>query len=289
VVQSRSKEEVLVEALPWIQRYENKTFIIKYGGAAMSDDSLKAMFAKDVTLLTKVGVKIVIVHGGGKEITEMLNKLNIETKFVNGQRYTDERTLDVVQMVLAGKINKEIVARINESGGNAVGLCGVDGDLITAKRFKDNGQDIGLVGEITGINAGVLTLLLNNNFLPVVAPTGVGDHGELYNINADIVAGEIAAALKSEKLLYLSDVEGVVANGKFIPSLSEDEAKVFVEKGCINGGMIPKVRSAFKALDAGVKKVHIIDGRVTHSLLLEIFTDEGIGTELVANRQLSQG
>jgi acetylglutamate kinase len=287
VVQSRSKEEVLVEALPWIQRYENKTFVIKYGGAAMTDDTLKAMFAKDVTLLTKVGVKIVIVHGGGKEITEMLNKLQIETKFVNGQRYTDERTLDVVQMVLAGKINKEIVARINESGGNAVGLCGVDGDLIKAKRFQDNGQDIGFVGEITKINVGVLTLLLNNGFLPVVAPTGVGDHGELYNINADTVAGEIAAALRSEKLLYLSDVEGVMVNGRFIPSLSEDEAREFVEKGCINGGMIPKVNSAFKALDAGVKKVHIIDGRVTHSLLLEIFTDEGVGTELVANRQLS--
>jgi acetylglutamate kinase len=287
VVQSRSKEEVLVEALPWIQRYENKTFVIKYGGAAMTDDTLKAMFAKDVTLLTKVGVKIVIVHGGGKEITEMLNKLQIETRFVNGQRYTDERTLDVVQMVLAGKINKEIVARINESGGNAVGLCGVDGDLIKAKRFQDNGQDIGFVGEITKINVGVLTLLLNNGFLPVVAPTGVGDHGELYNINADTVAGEIAAALRSEKLLYLSDVEGVMVNGRFIPSLSEDEARGFVEKGCINGGMIPKVNSAFKALDAGVKKVHIIDGRVTHSLLLEIFTDEGVGTELVANRQLS--
>ncbi|MGA9363257.1 MAG: acetylglutamate kinase [Bacteroidota bacterium] len=287
MVQSRSKEEVLVEALPWIQRYENKTFVIKYGGAAMTDDTLKAMFAKDVTLLTKVGVKIVIVHGGGKEITEMLNKLQIETRFVNGQRYTDERTLDVVQMVLAGKINKEIVARINESGGNAVGLCGVDGDLIKAKRFKDNGQDIGFVGEITRINVGILTLLLNNGFLPVVAPTGVGDHGELYNINADTVAGEIAAALMSEKLLYLSDVEGVMVNGRFIPSLSEDEAKEFVEKGCINGGMIPKVNSAFKALDAGVKKVHIIDGRVMHSLLLEIFTDEGVGTELIANRQLS--
>jgi acetylglutamate kinase len=190
-------------------------------------------------------------------------------------------------MVLAGKINKEIVARINESGGNAVGLCGVDGDLIKAKRFKDNGQDIGLVGEITTINVGVLTLLLNNGFLPVVAPTGVGNHGELYNINADTVAGEIAVALKSEKLLYLSDVEGVMVNGRFTPSLSEDEAKEFAEKGCINGGMIPKVNSAFKALDAGVKKVHIIDGRVTHSLLLEIFTDEGVGTELIASRQLS--
>jgi acetylglutamate kinase len=287
VVQTKSKEDVLVEALPWIQRYENKTFVIKYGGAAMTDDSLKAMFAKDVTLLTKIGVKIVIVHGGGKEITEMLNKLEIETRFVNGQRYTDKRTLDVVQMVLAGKINKEIVARINESGGNAVGLCGVDGDLIKAKHFKDNGQDIGLVGEITKIGVGVLTLLLNNGFLPVVAPTGVGEHGELYNINADVAAGEIAAALQSEKLLYLSDVEGVMVNGRFIPSLSEDEAKEFVEKGCINGGMIPKVNSAFKALDAGVKKVHIIDGRVTHSLLLEIFTDEGVGTELVASRHVS--
>jgi len=281
LVFSRSKEEVLVEALPWIQRYENKTFVIKYGGAAMTDEKLKSMFAKDVTLLTKVGVKLVIVHGGGKEITDMLNRLEIETRFVNGQRYTDEETLEVVQMVLAGKINKEIVARINESGGNAVGLCGVDGDLIRAKRFDQNGQDIGLVGEITRIHTGVLTLLLSNHFLPVVAPTGVGDSGELYNINADVAAGEIAAALKAEKLIYLSDVEGVLVDGKLLPSLDERQTKTLIASGRINGGMIPKVNSAFKALDAGVNKVHIIDGRVAHSLLLEIFTDEGIGTELV--------
>lgn len=283
MVKSRSKEEVLVEALPWIQRYENKTFVIKYGGAAMTDDKLKAMFAKDVTLLTKIGVKIVIVHGGGKEITELLNKLKIETKFVNGQRYTDEQTLDVVQMVLAGKINKEIVARINDNNGNAIGLCGVDGDLIRAKQFKENGQDIGLVGEITKVNVGILNLLLSNSFLPVIAPTGRGENGELYNINADVAAGEIAAALKAEKLLYLSDVEGVMIKSTLVPSLSEDEAKSLVGEARINGGMIPKVNSAFKALDAGVKKVHIIDGRVVHSLLLEIFTDEGIGTELVAS------
>lgn len=283
MVQSKSKEEVLVEALPWIQRYENKTFVIKYGGAAMTDDTLKAMFAKDVTLLTKIGVKIVIVHGGGKEISDLLNRLNIETTFVNGQRYTDEQTLDVVQMVLAGKINKEIVARINDNNGNAIGLCGVDGDLIRARRFKENGQDIGLVGEITSVNVGILNLLLNNNFLPVIAPTGRGENGDLYNINADIAAGEIAAALKAEKLLYLSDVEGVIADGRLVPSLSEDDAKIFLKEARINGGMIPKVNSAFKALDAGVKKVHIIDGRVAHSLLLEIFTDEGIGTELVAS------
>ena len=285
MVHSRSKEEVLVEALPWIQRYENKTFVIKYGGAAMTDDKLKEMFAKDVTLLTKIGVKIVIVHGGGKEITDLLSKLGIETKFVNGQRYTDNQTLDVAQMVLAGKINKEIVARINQNNGNAVGLCGVDGDLIRAKLFKENGQDIGIVGKITKINVGLLNLLLNNNFLPVIAPTGVGENGELYNINADVAAGEIAAALKAEKLLYLSDVEGVVVGGKLIPSLNEDETKALVKEGRINGGMIPKVNSAFKALEAGVNKIHIIDGRVTHSLLLEIFTDEGIGTELVAASQ----
>jgi acetylglutamate kinase len=281
VVQSKSKEEVLVEALPWIQRYEGKTFVIKYGGAAMTDDTLKGMFAKDVTLLTKIGVKAVIVHGGGREITDLLKKLNIETKFVNGQRYTDEQTLDVVQMVLAGKINKEIVARINENNGNAVGLCGIDADLIKARRFQGNGQDVGLVGEITDINVAVLNLLLNNNYLPVIAPTGVGDNGELYNINADAAAGEIAAALGAEKLLYLSDVEGVVVEGELVRSLSEVDAKELVQHGRINGGMIPKVNSAFKALDAGVKKVHIVDGRVVHSLLLEIFTDEGIGTELV--------
>lgn len=283
MVFSQSKEEVLVEALPWIQRYENKTFVIKYGGAAMTDEKLKAMFAKDVTLLTKIGVKIVIVHGGGKEITDLLQRMGIETRFVNGQRYTDEPTLEVVQMVLVGKINKEIVARVNDSGGNAVGLCGVDGDLIRAKRFQENGQDIGLVGEITKINTGVLELLLSNNFLPVVAPTGVGDNGELYNINADIAAGEIAAALKAEKLIYLSDVEGVLVDGKLLPSLDEKQTKDLIAANRINGGMIPKVNSAFKALAAGVNKVHIIDGRVAHSLLLEIFTDEGIGTELVSS------
>ena len=235
MVQSKSKEEVLVEALPWIQRYENKTFVIKYGGAAMTDDTLKAMFAKDVTLLTKIGVKIVIVHGGGKEITELLNKLKIETKFVNGQRYTDEQTLDIVQMVLAGKINKEIVSRINDNNGNALGLCGVDGDLIKAKRFSENGQDIGFVGEITSVNGGILNLLLNNNFLPVIAPTGKGENGEFYNINADVAAGEIAAVLKAEKLLYLSDVEGVIADGRLVPSLSEDDAKILLKEARING------------------------------------------------------
>ncbi len=287
MVHSRSKEDVLIEALPWIQRYENKTFVIKYGGAAMTDEKLKEMFAKDVTLLTKIGVKIVIVHGGGKEITDLLGKLGIETKFVNGQRYTDEQTLDVVQMVLAGKINKEIAARINENNGNAVGLCGVDGELIKARRLKEDGQDIGLVGEITKINVALLNLLLNNNFLPVIAPTGVGDHGELYNINADVAAGEIAAALKAEKLLYLSDVEGVVVDGKLVPSLTQEEATILVGEGRINGGMIPKVKSAFKSLDAGVNKIHIIDGRVTHSLLLEIFTDEGVGTELVSSTAIA--
>ncbi len=287
-VLSVSKEEVLIEALPWIQKYENKTFVVKYGGAAMVDEQLKQTFAKDVTLLKKIGVRAVIVHGGGKEITELLNKLGIATRFVNGQRYTDEKAMEGVQMVLTGKINKEIVARINQNNGNALGLCGVDGELLKAKKYLEGGKDLGMVGEIVQINVGLLNLLLNNQYLPVIAPTGVGNNGELYNINADFAAGEIAAALKAEKLVYLSDVEGISVNDQLMPSLRENEAKQLLARGAINGGMIPKVTSAFKALDAGVNKVHLIDGRVKHSLLLEIFTDEGIGTELLAEVQLSE-
>ncbi len=284
-----SKEEVLIEALPWIQKYENKTFVIKYGGAAMVDEQLKQTFAKDVTLLKKIGVRVVIVHGGGKEITELLNKLGIPTRFVDGQRYTDEKAMVGVQMVLTGKINKEIVARINQNNGNALGLCGVDGELLKAKKYMGGGKDLGMVGEIVQMNAGLLNLLLNHQYLPVIAPTGVGDNGELYNINADFTAGEIAAALKAEKLVYLSDVEGILVSDQLVPSLRENEAKQLLARGAINGGMIPKVTSAFKALDAGVNKVHLIDGRVKHSLLLEIFTDEGVGTELSAEPSATGG
>ena len=275
------KTEVLIEALPYIQRYEGKTFVIKYGGAAMIDDDLKETFAQDVTLLKKIGIRVVIVHGGGKEVTEISNKLGIETKFINGQRYTDEQTMEVVQMVLAGKTNKDIVGRINQHDGEAVGLCGIDVDLLKVKKFSENGHDLGLVGQVVNVNTTYLNLLLNSNIMPVIAPIGVNEQWKAHNINADVAAASIAEALKAEKLVYLSDVEGVVVNGQLIHSMHQDEASNLIESKIITNGMIPKIHSAFKALNAGVNKVHLIDGRVKHSLLLEIFTDEGVGTELI--------
>jgi acetylglutamate kinase len=276
-----TKEEVLIEALPYIQTYEGKTFVIKYGGAAMTDDQLKQTFAKDVTILRKIGINIVIIHGGGKEITEAAKVFNIETKFVKGQRFTDENMIDVVLMTLAGKINKHIVNLINTNGGNAVGLCGVDNLLLRARKQILDGADLGLVGEITSVNVPFINLLLGNGMMPVIAPIGVGDNGLLYNINADLAAGSVAAALKAEKLVYLSDIEGVIVNNKLVSTLTKKEGEAMIADGSIFGGMIPKVTSAFHTLDAGVNKVHIIDGRIKHSLLLEIFTDEGIGTQMI--------
>ncbi len=276
-----TKTEVLIEALPYIQRYEGKTFVVKYGGAAMIDDGLKESFAQDVALLKKIGIRIVIVHGGGKEVTEIAARLGLETHFINGQRYTDEPMMDVVQMVLAGKTNKDIVARINQHDGEAVGLCGIDVDLLRVERTADNGTDLGLVGEVSSVNTTFLNLLLNNNTMPVIAPVGVDKSWQAHNINADLAAASVAAALKSEKLVYLSDVEGVMVNGALVHSLKKDDAKQLIDGGTIINGMVPKIRSAFDALDAGVQKVHMIDGRVKHSLLLEIFTDEGVGTELL--------
>ncbi len=281
VGQTITKEEVLIAALPYITKYETKTFVIKYGGAAQADESLRETFAKDVTLLKKIGINIVIVHGGGREITEMLSTMNIQTHFVDGQRYTDERTMEIVQMVLSGKITPEIVTRINRNGGNAVGLCGADAELITAQRYSANGKDIGLVGEVTGINTTLINLLLSKGYMPVIAPTAVGSNGEFYNINADFAAAEIAAALRAEKLVYLSDVPGVVVDEQLVSSLTEEKAQEMIARGQISGGMIPKVNSAFRTITSGVNKVHLIDGRIKHSLLLEIFTDEGVGTEMI--------
>jgi acetylglutamate kinase len=277
----RKKEEVLIEALPYIQTYEGKTFVIKYGGAVMTDDRLRQTFAKDVTILRKIGVNIIIVHGGGKEITATASALGIETKFVDGQRYTDEKMIEVVLMVLAGLLNKEIVNLINTNGGNAVGLCGVDNMLLKARKLSTNGTDLGLVGEIASVNVSFLSLLLQNGMMPVIAPVGMGENGQLFNINADLAAGAVAAALKAEKLVYLSDTEGILVKEKLISTLSKAEATKLIDAGAIFGGMIPKVTSAFDTLAAGVNKVHIIDGRIKHSLLLEIFTDEGIGTQMV--------
>lgn len=285
MIDPAKKEEVLIEALPYIQTYEGKTFVIKYGGAVMTEDRLKQTFAKDVTILRKIGINIIIVHGGGKEITATAESLGIATAFVDGQRYTDEKMIEVVLMVLAGQINKEIVNLVNTNGGNAIGLCGVDNMLLRASKLMTNGKDLGLVGEITSVNVSFLNLLLQNGMMPVIAPIGVGEGGQLYNINADLAAGAVAASLKAEKLVYLSDTEGILVKERLVSSMTKNEAKQFIAQGDILGGMIPKVTSAFDTLDAGVNKVHIIDGRIKHSLLLEIFTDEGIGTQMVHESQ----
>jgi acetylglutamate kinase len=277
----QSKEEVLIEALPYIQKYEGKTFVVKYGGAAMTQEHLKQTFAQDVTILKKIGINIVIVHGGGKEISATASKLGIETKFVNGLRYTDEKMISVVQMVLAGKINKEVVALINNYDGEAIGVSGIDNTLLRAEKYMEGGIDLGLVGMVSDVNVPFLQLFLKNHLMPVIAPIGVDGHGTIYNVNADLAAGAVATALKAEKLFYMSDIEGVVADGGLISTLTEQRARELVTEGAINGGMIPKVKSAFSTLHSGVSKVHIVDGRKKHSLLLEIFTDEGVGTQLV--------
>ena len=279
MISTQTKEDVLIEALPYIQTYEGKTFVIKYGGAAMRDERLKASFAQDVTILRKIGINIIIVHGGGRDITDLASALNISTRFVDGQRYTDEKMVDVVLMMLAGKLNKEIVNLINTNGGNAVGLCGIDNGLLKAQQITE--RDLGLVGDVNSVNTGFLNLLLGNGMMPVVAPLAVGSDSKILNINADLAAGAIATALRAEKLVYLSDIEGVLVDKQLVSSLTCAEAESLIERGAIHSGMIPKVRSAFSTLDAGVNKVHIIDGRIKHSLLLEIFTDEGVGTQMI--------
>jgi acetylglutamate kinase len=274
------KEDVLIEALPYIQQFEGKTFVIKYGGAVMEDEQLKSSVAQDVTLLRKIGIDVVVIHGGGKEITSVASKLNIETKFVNGQRYTDESTRDVVQMVLAGSINKDIVRRINIHGGRAVGVSGIDAGLIIVKKLEK--EDLGFVGEVVDVNSSFIKNLLRDGYLPVIAPIGVDESGTVYNVNADIAAGPIAAALNASKLVYMTDIEGVKINNELLSHLTENDARKYISNGTISGGMIPKVESAISALESGVQKVHIIDGRVEHAMLLEIFTKEGIGTEIVS-------
>jgi acetylglutamate kinase len=276
-----AKTEVLIEALPYITRYEGKTFVIKYGGAAMVDEDLRETFAQDVTLLKKIGIRVAIVHGGGKEITGVAGKLGLESRFVDGQRYTDEGMMDVVMMVLAGKTNKNIVSRINLHDGNAVGICGIDGNLLRVRKLTPKGVDLGFVGEITEVNTELLKLLLGNTCLPVIAPVGFNGQSHPYNVNADLAAAAIASALRAEKLVYLSDVEGVLANGELVHTMDQRKAEGLISSGVISDGMIPKIRSAFDALNSGINKVHLIDGRIKHSLLLEIFTDVGVGTELV--------
>ena len=275
------KTEILIQALPYIQQYEQKTFVIKYGGAAMIDEDLKETFAQDVTLLKKIGVRMVIVHGGGKDITDLAGKIGLPSRFVKGQRYTEADMMSVVQMVLGGKTNQDIVARINRHDGGAVGLSGVDNGLFLVRRHTEGGADLGFVGDVVRVNTRFLDSLFANDIMPVIAPIGVDPDGQVHNINADTAAGSLAAALQAEKLVYLSDVPGVMMKEELLPSLDRSRAASLVEQGIVSSGMLPKIQSAFSALDAGVNKVHIIDGRVKHSLLLEIFTTEGVGTEVV--------
>ena len=285
------KAEVLMEALPYIRRFYGKTFVVKYGGNAMVDEELKASFAQDVVLLKYVGINPVVVHGGGPQINEMLQKMGTPAQFVRGMRVTDQETMDIVEMVLVGKINKEIVNLINQHGGMAVGLSGKDGSLIQARKMSltvaADGEppeiiDIGQVGEIVGINPTVINSLDENKFIPVIAPVGVGEHGETYNINADLVAGQVAEALGAEKLILLTDVEGVKdKKGELLSTLKINQARKLIQEGIVGEGMIPKVECCIEALKGGVGKTHIIDGRVKHAVLLEIFTKEGVGTEVV--------
>ena len=286
-----SKAEVLMETLPYFRRFYGKTFVIKYGGHAMVDEELKENFAQDIVLLKYVGINPVIVHGGGPQIDQMLDKLGITSRYVRGMRVTDQETLDIVEMVLVGKVNKGIVNLINQHGGMAVGLSGKDGGLILARKMNvtvsDDGKpaeiiDIGMVGEIVGINPLIIDSLDDNKFIPVIAPVGVGLEGETYNINADLVAGEVAEALHAEKLILMTDVEGVKdRKGDLLGTLTEKQARKMIQDGVVGAGMIPKVECCIEALKGGVGKTHIIDGRVKHAVLLEIFTKEGVGTEVV--------
>jgi acetylglutamate kinase len=287
-----TKAEVLIEALPYIRNFYGKTFVIKYGGAAQVKEELKESFAKDIVMLNFIGIRTAIVHGGGPKISAMMEKMGKKPKFVQGQRVTDKETMDIVEMVLGGLVNKEIVSLINSHGGKAVGLSGKDGGLIKAKKklIKKSCTtgveeiiDLGLVGEVTGIDPEILISLKNECFIPVVSPVGVGPKGETLNINADYVAAAVASALKAEKLILLTDVPGILdKNEKIISTLKQAQIKKLVENGTITGGMLPKVQACLKAIEGGVAKTHIIDGRIQHCLLLEIFTKEGIGTEIQA-------
>jgi len=290
-----NKANVLVEALPWIRRFYGKAIVIKYGGNAMVEEHLKEGFARDIILMKYIGLNPVVVHGGGPQIGRVLEAMGIETRFEQGMRVTDAKTMDVVEMVLGGKVNKEIVANINKHGGRAVGLTGKDGNLITARKLEMKTVnpdtltpeiiDIGMVGEVAGINPGIITSLEKANFIPVIAPVGVDESGRTYNINADLVAGKVAGALQAEKLILLTDVEGVQdKTGKLINTIDITEVQKLIDDETIAGGMIPKVTCCLDAIAAGVKKTHIIDGRMEHACLLEIFTDHGVGTAVAKFR-----
>ena len=290
------RANILVEALPYIRRFYQKTIVVKYGGHAMVAEELKESFAKDVVLMKYIGINPVVVHGGGPQIGEMLRRIGKKSDFCDGMRITDADTMEIVEMVLSGKINKEIAALINRHGGRAVGLSGRDAQLIEARKLRivrdtvEDGPaeviDIGLVGEVVRVNIEVLQTLLQSDIIPVIAPIGAGENGETYNINADLVAGAIAGALKADKFLLMTDVPGVLdEEGKLISSMTVGEAQAAMRDKRLRGGMIPKIQCAIDALEAGTAKVHIVDGRLAHAILLEIFTDAGIGTEILRNSE----
>lgn len=286
-IQPEQRAKVLTEALPYIRMFSGRRIVIKYGGHAMTDPELKMGFAKDISLLSYVGVKPIIVHGGGPQIGELLSKIGKESKFIHGLRVTDEETMDYVEMVLVAKVNKDIVSLINHAGAKAVGLSGRDGRLIVAKKARpaklaDKDVDLGLVGEVERIEPGVITSLENMGYIPVIAPVGAGPDEKPYNINADSAAGALCAYLGAEKFILLTDVPGVVGKeGEIVSSLTEDQAESLIKTGHISGGMIPKVRCCISALAGGTPKAHIVDGRTPHAVLLEILTESGVGTEII--------
>lgn len=282
-----NRANILIEALPYIQKLNGKTIVIKYGGNAMTNSNQVQSIMQDITLLKYVGMNPIVVHGGGPEINKLLNIMQVESKFYKGLRITDKITLEVVQMVLTGKINKDIVSKINALGGKAIGLCGIDGGLIQAKKMDPvDGVDLGLVGEITHINSKTLEILAEDEYIPIVAPIGAGTDGTAYNINADTAAGEIAAAMKAEKLIFLTDIDGIRREpsdpDSLISSISIDEIHDLLDRDIISGGMIPKVQACIKGIQMGVNRTHILNGTLPHPILLEIFTDVGIGTMVTA-------
>jgi acetylglutamate kinase len=275
------KAEVLVEAMPYIRRFANSTIVLKYGGSAMIDPTLRASFARDVVLLKYIGLRPVIVHGGGPQIGRTLERLGVQSTFVDGLRVTDDQTMDVVEMVLGGTVNREIVALIQQAGGRAIGLTGNDGDMIRVTRRTSPDRDLGRVGEVRGVDPAAITAVADAGYVPVIAPIGVDEDGVTHNVNADEAAGAVAQALHAEKLILLTDVEGVLdAQSVLIPQLTVSEARKHIAEGTIRGGMIPKIQCCIAALESGVSRTHIVDGRIVHAILLEIFTDTGVGTLL---------
>ncbi len=288
---AHERASILIEALPYIKKFSGKTIVVKFGGHAMVDKDLKRNFALDMILMKYIGINPVVVHGGGPQINQLLGRLGKESQFVGGMRVTDKETMDVVEMVLVGQVNQEIVGLINGLGGAAVGLSGRDGNLIVGRKLahtRKNGEkgpseiiDLGRVGQVTKVNAEVLAIIDRESFIPVIAPVGVGEEGEALNINADLVAGALAAQLTAEKLILLTDVPGVMKDNKLVSTMTAATARDLIDGGAVSGGMIPKIECALSALAGGVSKAHIIDGRLSHSVLLEIFTDSGVGTEIV--------